>query len=60
LNTTVELARYRLYSLNGRVLAKGELEAKKIPLPRLSAGRYLLEVQSQQGDSWIKKIQLIR
>ena len=59
LNTTVELARYRLYSLDGRVLAKGELEAKKIPLPGLSAGRYLLEVQSQQGDSWIKKVQIV-
>lgn len=58
LKTTVGLARYRLYSLDGRLLAEGELETKKIPLPELSAGRYLLEVQSQQGDSWIKKVQI--
>ena len=58
LETTVGLARYRLYSPDGRVLAEGELDSKKLSLPELRAGAYLLEVQSQQGDSWTKKVQI--
>ncbi len=60
LKTPAPLARYRLLGREGQILASGEVKGKQIPVAALPPGTYLLEVQSGQGDSWIKKVQIAR
>lgn len=58
IETSLVLKDFRLFTVSGEKVRTGMIQRNRIPLKNLESGMYLLEITSNKGNSWIKRLEL--